>query len=73
MGLNEPFFYKMILLSLALLIHFTIRKWAISPSAEGHVRLGKLAAYLSLTSWLSVALAGRAIAFFMTLNGPSGN
>ena len=63
----------MILLCLALLIHFTIRRKAIKPGAEGDVKLGKFAAYLSLISWLSVALAGRAIAFFMTLNGPSGN
>src|SRR5579863_3895121 len=41
MGLNEPFFYKMILLCVALLIHFTIRRRAISPAAEGDNRFAK--------------------------------
>src|SRR4029077_14826531 len=68
LGLNEPFFFKMILLCLGLPIHFTIRRRAIRPGAEDNVRFGKLAAYLSLISWFGVALAGRAIAFFMTLN-----
>jgi hypothetical protein len=72
MGLNGPFFFKMIVLCWALLIHFTIRRRAIRPGAEDDVRFGKLAGCLSLISWLSVALAGRAIAFFMTLNGTSG-
>ena len=69
MSLNGPFFTKMILLSLALAIHFTIRRTATRPEAANRVGLGKLAASLSIVSWLSVALAGRAIAFFMTLNG----
>jgi hypothetical protein len=69
MSLNSAFLFKMILLCLALLIHFTIRRRATRPGAKENARFGKLAACLSLMSWLSVALAGRAIAFFMTLNG----
>jgi uncharacterized protein DUF6644 len=68
MSLNSPFFVKMILLSLALAIHFTIRSRATRRGAEDS-GFGKLAACLSLLSWLSVALAGRAIAFLMNLNG----
>ena len=69
MGLNGPFLYKMILLIFALLIHFTIRRRAIRPGMNDGVLFGKVVACLSTLSWLSVALAGRAIAFFMTLNG----
>jgi hypothetical protein len=69
MSLNTPFFIKMMLLSLALVIHFTIHRKATSPAAAERGGFGKLAASLSLLSWLSVALAGRAIAFFMTLDG----
>jgi hypothetical protein len=57
---SDPFFYKMIFLSLALITHFTIHKRAITH--EG-LWLGKLAACVSLICWLGVALAGRAIAF----------
>lgn len=69
MSLNTAFFVKMTLLCLALLIHLTIRRRATRPGAAEDGDFGKFAAYLSLASWLSVALAGRAIAFFMTLNG----
>jgi hypothetical protein len=69
MSLNTPFFVKMTLLCLALMIHFTILQRATRPGAKEGAGFAKLAAYLSLLSWLSVALAGRAIAFFMTLNG----
>jgi hypothetical protein len=69
MGLNSPFFFKIILLFLALAIHFTIHRRATSPGAKEDGGFGKLAGCLSLLSWLTVALAGRAIAFFMNLNG----
>jgi uncharacterized protein DUF6644 len=69
LSFSAPFFFKMILLSLALIIHFTIRRRAIRLGANEDTGFGKLAAYLSLVSWLSVALAGRAIAYFMNLNG----
>ena len=69
LSFTGPFLFKMILLSLALVIHFTIRRRAIRLGAKEGTGFGKLAAYLSLVSWLSVALAGRAIAYFMNLNG----
>ena len=69
MSLNSAFFIKMILLSFALVIHLTIHRRATSPGAVEDGGFGRLAASLLLMSWLSVALAGRAIAFFLTLNG----
>jgi hypothetical protein len=69
MSLNTAFLVKMTLLGLALLIHVTLHRRATRPGAKENAGFGKLAAYLSLASWLGVALAGRAIAFFMTLNG----
>jgi hypothetical protein len=69
LSFNSAFFAKMILLSLALFIHFTIYRKATRDGAKEDTGFGKLAAYLSLLSWLGVALAGRAIAYVMTLNG----
>jgi len=66
---NSAFFVKMIVLPLALVLQFTVHRRATSPGAQEESKFGKLAAYLSLISWLSVALAGRAIAYVMTLNG----
>jgi hypothetical protein len=60
---SSPFFYKMIFLTFAVTLHFTLhRKVTASTASEGS-GLGKLAACLSLMCWLGVALAGRAIAF----------
>jgi hypothetical protein len=60
---SSPFFYKMIFLTCAVTLHFTLhRKVTASTASEGS-GLGKLAACLSLMCWLGVALAGRAIAF----------
>ena len=60
---SSPFFYKMIFLSCAITLHFTLHRKAISSSRTQGSGLGKLAACLSLMCWLGVALAGRAIAF----------
>ena len=60
---SGPFFYKMVILFLAVLFHATIhRKVTGSDAIEGTMS-AKVAACLSLSCWLSVALAGRAIAF----------
>lgn len=60
---SAPFFYKMGLLALALLTHFTIhRKATRAGGTEGSWR-GKLTACFSLFCWLGVAFAGRVIAF----------
>ena len=53
---NPAFLTKMLLLAIAVLTHFTIRR-----SAHRHARL---AAVLSLLLWIGVVLAGRAIADF---------
>ena len=47
----------------------TIRRRATRPGARERSGFGKLAASLSVLSWLSIALAGRAIAFLMNHNG----
>jgi len=60
---SSPFLYKMIFLSCAVTLHFTLHKRAIAASTDRVSGLGRLAASLSLTCWLAVALAGRAIAF----------
>jgi hypothetical protein len=60
---SSPFFYKMIFLSCAVTLHFTLHRKAIASSTSQGSGLGKLAASLSLMCWLGVALAGRAIAF----------
>jgi len=60
---STPFFYKMIFLTFAITLHFTLHRKAIASSTGEGSGLGKLAACLSLMCWLGVALAGRAIAF----------
>ena len=59
---STPFFYKMIFLTFAITLHFTLHRKAIASSTGEGSGLGKLAACLSLMCWLGVALAGRAIA-----------
>ena len=55
---NDAFHFKMIILALALLVHFTIYRKAAASNG------GKAAACLSLALWIGVVLGGRAIAFF---------
>jgi hypothetical protein len=59
---SGPFAYKMLFLALAVTIYLTIHRRAIARGREG-AALAKAAAWLSLVSWLGIALAGRAIAF----------
>ncbi|HEV2201854.1 MAG TPA: DUF6644 family protein [Bryobacteraceae bacterium] len=59
---SGPFAYKMLFLLLAVTIYLTIHRTAIARGREG-AALAKTAAWLSLISWLGIALAGRAIAF----------
>jgi uncharacterized protein DUF6644 len=60
---SAPFFWKMVLFSVALLLHFTLHSKAVSRNPADGTWLARTAACLSLLSWLGVALAGRAIAF----------
>jgi hypothetical protein len=60
---SSPFFYKMLFLSCAITLHFTLHRKATASRTSQSSGLGKLAAFLSLICWLGVALAGRAIAF----------
>lgn len=60
---STPFFYKLLFLSLAILFHLTVHKRATRDGTDERA-LSKVAACLSLTCWLTIALAGRAIAFY---------
>jgi hypothetical protein len=57
---NPAFLLKMMLLAVALAIHFTLHRSVIRRDAGN----GRLAAVVSLVLWSSVVLAGRAIADF---------
>src|SRR5258708_22909045 len=59
---SAPFAYKMALVLVAVAVHLTIHRRAIASATDG-AALGRAAAGLSLTCWLGIALAGRAIAF----------
>ena len=57
------FFYKMVILLVAVTLHFAFHRKAVASGASPE--LGKRVAYLSLTLWWCVAIAGRAIGFFV--------
>jgi hypothetical protein len=57
---NPAFLVKMVLLAVALGVHFTVHRSVIQNDA----RHGKFAAAMSLAIWSCVVLAGRAIADF---------
>jgi hypothetical protein len=63
MSYNSAFFVKIVLIVLAVAFHLTVHRGVVSPGASNSAFMGKFAACLSLLCWLSVALAGRAIAF----------
>lgn len=63
MAQSGPFFYKILLLFLALIVHFTLTRTSTQPGVQEGAMLGKVAACLSLFFWFGVAFAGRAIAF----------
>jgi len=58
---NPSFQIKMTCLMVALVFHFTVRRWAVRPGT-GPVG-AKLAAGASLLLWTTVLMAGRMIAF----------
>jgi len=58
---NPSFQFKMVCLTLALLFHFTLHRFAVRPAAPAIV--AKLAAALSLLLWSAVVFGGRFIAF----------
>jgi len=63
MSYNSAFFAKIVLIVLAVAFHLTVHRGVVTPGASKSAFMGKFAACLSLLCWLSVALAGRAIAF----------
>ena len=58
---NPSFQFKMVCLALALVVHFTLRKWAVR--ADVPPIAGKAAALTSLALWTLVVAGGRMIAF----------
>jgi len=63
MSYNSAFFVKIVLIVLAVAFHLTVHRKVVSSGATNSILMGKFTACLSLLCWLSVALAGRAIAF----------
>jgi hypothetical protein len=57
---HPAFRLKMVLFSVAVLFHFTVHRRALEAPLSTRT---KLAAAISLTLWLGVGLAGRAIGF----------
>lgn len=60
---NPAFAFKMSLLLLALVTHFTVHRYVTSDRPSG-AALGRVAACLSLLLWTGVIVGGRMIAFF---------
>ncbi|MGZ4958232.1 MAG: DUF6644 family protein [Methylomonas sp.] len=60
---NDFFWAKCVLLGLALLVYFTLYRWA-AASGPRDTWLAKFTGGLALTLWLGVAFAGRFIGFF---------
>jgi hypothetical protein len=61
-------FYKLVLLTLAVIIHFTIYRKTIKAGIPEGSGAAWAIGCLSLLLWLSVALAGRAIGFLYVLD-----
>ena len=60
---NPAFAFKMSLLLLALVTHFTVHRYVTADRPSG-AALGRVAACLSLLLWTGVIVGGRMIAFF---------
>ena len=58
------FWIKMALLASALIFHFTIHRTVVFQEPPTHGFRARCTAFLSLGLWISVALAGKAIALF---------
>jgi hypothetical protein len=58
---NPSFQFKMVCLTLALLLHFTLHRRAVRPGVPPIA--AKLAAATSLLLWTAVVAGGRMIAF----------
>jgi hypothetical protein len=58
---NPSFQFKMVCLMLALLLYFTLHRWAVRSDVPPIA--GKLAAATSLMLWTAVVAGGRMIAF----------
>ena len=63
MSTSSPFFWKIVLFTLGLIVQFTLTRKATQPNSNVGPGFAKLAGCLSLICWFGVALAGRAIAF----------
>ena len=59
---NPPFFFKMAMLALALVFHFTVMRPALQAEASGH--RAKATAAVALLLWFTVGVGGRAIGFY---------
>jgi hypothetical protein len=62
---NQPFRWKMYLLSAAILFTFTIRRYVVmKDEAGGHSAVAKATAIISIMLWSGVGIMGRGIGFY---------
>lgn len=61
-------FYKLVILVIAVAVHFTLYRKAVSAGVKEGSTFGRWIGGLSLFLWLAVALAGRAIGFLYVLD-----
>jgi hypothetical protein len=61
-GHSLSFLFEILLLAIAIATHLTVVRKATGASELAPVRYRKLAAYLSLLSWVGVAVAERGVA-----------
>ena len=61
---SPPFWYKMLVLVVAAIFAFTVRRGVAARAERIHPGLNRLTALISLGLWFGVAFAGRWIAFY---------
>ena len=61
---SPPFWYKMLVLVVAAIFAFTVRRRVAAGAERIHPGLNRLTALISLGLWFGVAFAGRWIAFY---------
>lgn len=61
---STPFRIKMVLLAVALVFHYTVSRRSMNREREFQSLTDKAAAVFAIALWISVSLAGRAIALF---------
>jgi hypothetical protein len=63
-SLSGPFRIKMVLLALAIALHYTVQRRLLQPGSDARPLWRKLTAMVAIVLWFGVGFAGRAIGFF---------